>query len=138
MSIGMEPLSPTMLGTPPPLGPTLSTVGDPTSVHPRQSSVDMSVGYKSQREADSAVDTIGTSAAAGGGGGLQPQDLIRGLLQDLGDSVGIVHLALHCASSAPSGPGSRSGLVLQWARDMLAVVEPGVPLCAGGQRSVQV
>ena len=88
---------------------------------------------------------------SGTGSGLQPQDLIRGLLQDLSETVGVVHLALHTAAQASCPPAatasseatgadvaaggdgnsaveasssSGAGLVLQWSREVFAVVEP--------------
>ena len=90
------------------------------------------------------------SGDSGTGGGLQPQDLIRGLLQDLSETVGVVHLALHTAARTSCPPAAASseavaagadgaagddnsavevyssgaGLVLQWSREVFAVVEP--------------
>ena len=86
---------------------------------------------------------------SGTGSGLQRQDLIRGLLQDLSETVGVVHLALHTAAQASCPPAATAsseatgadgaagddysviaaasagaGLVLQWSREVFAVVEP--------------
>ena len=60
--------------------------------------------------------TSGSVGGPSGGGGLRPQDLMRGLLQDLAEAVGVVHLAMHATDS---------GLVVQWRHEVVAVVEPG-------------
>eukprot|EP00798_Chlamydomonas_sp_ICE-L_P003404 gene3404-13448_t len=49
---------------------------------------------------------------------LKPKDLVRGLLQDLSETVGVIHLALHSVHVD-------AGMVVQWKQQLSAVVEPG-------------
>lgn len=78
----------------------------------------------------------GPAAGRGPPGGAPGLALLRGLLQDLQDTCGLVHLGLHVAPASAMGPAaapepasSGEGLVLSWQRDVTAVVDPG-----GGKR----
>ena len=81
----------------------------------------------------SSSQPLGLGAGAGGRPGPSPSPspspphpLLQGLLQDLNERLGVVHLSLYPASHHLSlSQGSGSGLVTQWRREVMAVVSPG-------------
>lgn len=73
----------------------------------------------------SAISSLNPTLGSGARPAL-PYPLLQGLLQDLNEKLGVVHLGLYPARShLAAAHGSGSGLVVQWKREVMAVVCPG-------------